>query len=518
MRLDAIAAELRPRTAWEATDLGVAMVRRWFGSVYRAWFVLALPLFLLLHLLCWGNWWLIPWLLWWLKPLLDRPPLYVLGHALFGDAPDRRRLGRELPGLLRRQALAALTLRRFDPARSFHLPVAQLEGLSGQARRQRLRDLGQLGRGPAMWLTVVCANLEIALDFALVALAWMLIPEVVALEFFDLLDDSDAWGQLWLNAVGFCGMSLVEPFYVAAGFALYLNRRTWLEAWDLELGFRRLAARLARAGRAAAVVLVGLALGGGLFVIPSVGFTAETSPSVEGGSMVVKSLCDQQRAREAELAGAVSPVKRALAETLREPELQTCETRERWRFRDDDPPAAPSRPHSPNDELARWFAAVVESALWFALGVGVVMAGGWLWRQTPRALGPRQRRVTATKVSPMLGRNALAASPDAGLGADAWRLWTRGQPREALRVLYQGSLAGLATRHGLPVAASATEDEGLRLAAAHLTDPKLLGFLRQLTRVWQATAYAHRPPDEADARRLCEEWPRHFTTAGEPPT
>ncbi len=522
MRLDAIAVELRPRNAWEATDLGAAMVRRWFGPVYRAWFVLALPLFLLLHLLCWGNWWLIPWLLWWLKPLLDRPPLYVLGHALFGESPNRRQCRRELPGLLRRQALAALTLRRFDPARSFSLPVAQLEELSGQARRRRLRDLGRPGRGPAVWLTVVCANLEIALDFALITLVWMLIPEFVALEFFDLLDDSDAWGQLWLNAVGFFGMSLVEPFYVAAGFALYLNRRTWLEAWDLELGFRRLAARLARTGRAAAAILMALGLGW-LTVTPMDGFTAAASPHPnsspqEGRELLVKAICDQRREREVQLAGAASPVKRALAETLREPELQTCETQERWRFQDNDSPKELSKPRSPDDGLARWFATMVESLLWFALGVFVAMVGWWLWREMPRPFGPRQRRrAVAAKTPLILGWNEMAAPPDAGLGAAAWRLWTTGQPREALRMLYRGSLAGLATRHGLPVSASTTEDECLRLAAAHLTDPGLLGFFHQLTRVWQATAYAHRPPDEADARSLCEQWPRYFTMAGEPP-
>ena len=30
----------------------------------------------------------------------------------------------------------------------------------------------------------------------------------------------------------------LEPFYVAAGFALYLNRRAELEAWDIEQEFR----------------------------------------------------------------------------------------------------------------------------------------------------------------------------------------------------------------------------------------------------------------------------------------
>lgn len=515
MRLDAIAVELRPRTAWEAADLGAVMVRHWVGPVYRAWFALALPLFLLLHLLCWGRWWLIPWLLWWLKPLLDRPPLYVLGHALFGDAPDRYRFWRELPALLRCQALAALTFRRFDPARSFNLPVTQLEGLSGLARRQRLRDLGRPGRGPAVWLTVVCAHLEIALDFALLALAWMLIPEFVALDFFDLLDDSSAWGQLWLNAVGFCGMSLVEPFYVGAGFALYLNRRTWLEAWDLELGFRRLAARLARAGRAAAGLLLALGLSG-LAAASGESFAAEVSTPVERRAPAIQSPCEQRRAREAELAGSPSPVKRALAEIMGEPELQICATEERWRFRDDDRPDGRVSPGSPEEGRARWFAAVVEHALWFALGMFLAVAGWGLWRQVPRPRGARQPRAAAVKVPLLLGRNERVVPPDSELGTAAWRLWSAGQPREALGLLYQGSLTGLATRHGLPVAASATEEDCLHLAAAQLRDPELLGFFRQLTRAWQATAYAHRPPDEADAWHLCEQWSRHFAAVREP--
>jgi hypothetical protein len=31
----------------------------------------------------------------------------------------------------------------------------------------------------------------------------------------------------------------LEPFYVASGFAMYLHRRTELEAWDIEQEFRR---------------------------------------------------------------------------------------------------------------------------------------------------------------------------------------------------------------------------------------------------------------------------------------
>lgn len=534
MRLDAIAAELRPRNAWEATDLGLALARRWLWPVHAAWFAVAAPLFLLLHLLCWGNWWLVPWLLWWLKPLLDRPPLYVLARALFGDPPDGRRFHEDLFGLLRRGALAALTWRRFDPARSFSLPVGQLEGLSGKARSRRLRDLGRPGRGPAIWLTVVCLHLEIALDFALIVLVWMLVPDFVALDFFDLLDDSEPLGQFWLNVVGFCGLSLVEPFYVAAGFALYLNRRTWLEAWDLELGFRRLAARLATLGRAAALLML-VALGPGLLANPSLGLaadhdrssanpanstdaasapTAESNPpAAEESGSLDNLICDERRQREAQLARAESPVKRALAETLREPELRICERQERWRFRADEPEkTAQPRTEAPG----RRFAAIVEYLLWLALGLSVILAGWWSWRTLPGQAG-FGRRAPSSGAPLLVGRIQAIASPDTGPGAAAWELWRNGQPRESLRLLYRASLAGLSVQYGLAVRSSATEEECLRLAGAQLADPELVGFFRRLTRAWQATAYAHRPPDDAEARALCERWPRHFAISGEWP-
>ncbi len=506
MSLESATVALRLRNPWEATDLGVAMVRHWIGPVYGAWFTVALPLFLLLHLLCWGNWWLIPWLLWWLKPWLDRAPLYLLGHALFGDPPSRRQFRRELPRLLFRQLIAALTWRRFDLARSFVLPVSQLEGLSGKARRQRLRDLGQPGRGPAVWLTLVCANVEAALDFALLMLVWLLIPDVVALEFGDLLDDGSAWGQLWLNIIGFCGMSLVEPCYVAAGFALYLNRRTGLEAWDLELGFRQMATRLAGLSRTAAklaVLVVGLSL--------------LTAPGMSRADHDELSLCEQRRVREAELAQSPSPVKQALEEVLREPPLQPCEWRQRWRFREDEPSGAAPEPPFRHDLLAQWFAGAVEMLLWFAFGLFLAVVGWWALRKAPRALARIRRR--SIQPSPLLaqGRYEAISPPSADLADEAWRLWIAGQSREAVRMLYQGSLAGLATHYRLPTPASATEEDCLRLAARHLADPELRDFFRRLTRSWQAVAYAHRPPDAAVAQTLCQQWPRYFAVGDEWP-
>src|SRR3546814_6516061 len=46
-------------------------------------------------------------------------------------------------------------------------------------------------------------------------------------------------------AVVWVATSAIEPFYVGAGLGLYLNRRTRIEAWDVEIALRRMRTRLA---------------------------------------------------------------------------------------------------------------------------------------------------------------------------------------------------------------------------------------------------------------------------------
>ena len=51
--------------------------------------------------------------------------------------------------------------------------------------------------------------------------------------------DDQIGATLCLAAVYGAVVALLEPFYVGAGFAMYLNRRVQLEAWDIEQEFRR---------------------------------------------------------------------------------------------------------------------------------------------------------------------------------------------------------------------------------------------------------------------------------------
>lgn len=247
MNPERLTVTLRPRSALEAIDLGFAMVQTHARVIWRAWLYIVLPVMLLLalleHALPTGGW-----LLWWAKPFYDVVVLLVLSHAVFGERPGIRAL---LASLRAHAAVIAgsLTLRRLSISRSFLLPAHLLEGLHGPAqrttRRARLQLLREGTTAMARLLTFACICLEMSVVFGLLALLAWLLPELHRDALFGSFNDSPEHLQLAaLQLLYMLTISLVEPFYVAAGFALYLNRRTQLESWDIEVALRRLAARM----------------------------------------------------------------------------------------------------------------------------------------------------------------------------------------------------------------------------------------------------------------------------------
>src|SRR5690606_35158648 len=110
----------------------------------------------------------------------------------------------------------------------------------------------------ATWLTLLGVHLEALLAGSMMLLVGMLLPDILAGDWLDLVLTQNEL----LHILMLVGMALVAPFYVAGGFALYLNRRIELEAWDIDLVFRRLAARLSRVTPILVMVLlVGLSAG-----------------------------------------------------------------------------------------------------------------------------------------------------------------------------------------------------------------------------------------------------------------
>ena len=51
MKIEDLTVALRPRTAWEAVELGTTLVRRYAGAVWKPWLLVSLPAFVLLNVL-----------------------------------------------------------------------------------------------------------------------------------------------------------------------------------------------------------------------------------------------------------------------------------------------------------------------------------------------------------------------------------------------------------------------------------------------------------------------------------
>jgi hypothetical protein len=230
---------LRPRAIWEGCDLGIRLLQSNLRSAYYCYLMVALPLFAL----CFSTYDIAAWLpaafIWWSKPWLDRTLLFVLSRALFGVATTPSDVWEAQRDVWWAQWLETLTLRRLSASRSFTQPIRQLEGLTGRALATRVRQLAARHRGVARAMTQAFAAAEFALVLSLISLGVWLAPKHADVSWTALLVGAAKPETIALTLSYAVAVAFVEPFYVAAGFGMYLNRRVELEAWDIEQEFRR---------------------------------------------------------------------------------------------------------------------------------------------------------------------------------------------------------------------------------------------------------------------------------------
>ena len=239
MQADSAGVIWRTRTAWEAADLGIHLLQCWLKSVFSCYLTVAVPLFLAFAATGAAVSWLPVLLIWCSKPWLDRTVLFALSRALFGVSSSPTDVWRARGEVWGAQLLSTLTLRRLTASRSFTQPVLQLEGLRGTSLRERLKQITVRHRATARAVWFAFATAEFALFAALFVLEVWLAPH----------QNVEPWSDFqflvlphpsWLKTAEYAAVVLfLEPFYVAAGFGLYLNRRVELEAWDIEQEFRR---------------------------------------------------------------------------------------------------------------------------------------------------------------------------------------------------------------------------------------------------------------------------------------
>lgn len=509
MRLSDASVVIRPRTAWEAMDLGVLMAREYRLLLMGSWALVSLPVFVLLTALLWQYPSTALFVFWWLKPAFDRLPLYILSKALFGETPSIKQAVRQWPKLLKGQLLASLTWRRLSLSRSFVMPVSQLEGLDGPARQKRLGVLQQRNAGAARWLTTIGVHLEIGLWFGCMALLYLFIPQNVEMAWdWQRLALATSSEKLWLEHLSnaFYALILVfwEPIYVACGFSLYLNRRTVLEAWDLELAFRRLRQRLSSVAPLLLVII-------GLTLLPF------SPPAMADASSPAKPLNTQDASQ-------------SIKSLLDKPPFKNPETVTRYRFGEDKTPVK-NKAHS-DGKLPDWLKALLnnlnsnnfkriaqglEVLLWGLL-IGVLIMLAWRYREWLSTFvsrrGPRKPNVMKPVPTQLFGLELGTETLPDDVASAAEDLWAT-QPREALGLLYRGLLSRLLHDFNLPLKSADTE--GQVLARVHqLQQPQLLAFSDELTRHWQNLAYGHHLPPLSAQQKLCTDWRTLFSSGNNP--
>lgn len=501
MDLDKLEIALRPRTHWEAIDLGFALARRWFIPLTLLWLMTALPVALIVISLSKEHLVVMSLLIWWCKPLYEPPLMFWLSRAVFGERLSLKSVRKKWWRIVSPQLFANLTWRRLSSNRSFYMPVALLEGLRGKERQQRITILGRKQHA-GTWLTVVGIHFEVILEYGALLLILFLIPEELRWfhgdNFFLHPGPIDTGIQTvcWLAS-----MAIIAPFYVAGGFALYLHRRSELEGWDIEINFRRTAERVAagKNRRAAGLITLLFVLCLGMGTPPRSYAATEPSPKES---------------------------KQTIEKVLADPLFGHMEQKHYWQYVGNSEKKKHELPEGLMGLLKligkiiagfmHGFANVWEVLMW---GGGLFIVAYLIYQllrnrnwmlQLPGFSFEKKRQ----RPSELFGLDVRPESLPEDVVAAALQRLHQGELRVALSLLYRGALVKLVTEHQLEILDSATEGECLQLVQRHRARDEA-AYFQQLTRSWQVTAYAHTPADAKTIEQLCHDWQKVYGHVGQ---
>jgi len=473
MQLDEVTAEIRPRSDWEAVDLGFALVRRDFWRCYVVWWLAVLVPTVA------AGWWL--WdhplgflvLFWWWKPAASRMVLFELSRRLFGEQPRWRESLREIPCAWTRRFFYRFTIGRLSPWLPVTLAVEDLEGLRGKAHKQRRQQLARRGEGPVMWIYLMGDLAACWFGLAILILVGMFIPDgqdgawQTALHSFDPSDPTDI-PLLILRVVVGCimlAMSLTDMFFTGAGFGIYLNNRTWLEGWDVELALKRLARRL-----------------GGTLMILLIGFLTISTVSMA-----------QEEAEPSQVIAEVKSHPDFKVHTVIDKVPKGSKKQSSWDW-------------NLGGGTLEWLGNLL---MYLIIGSLVAFIIWMIWTNrhllTRKGIGiakarqlPKARVVMGLEVSP-------ETLPD-DIPRAALALWQNGRHREALGLLYRGAISQIIESARVEIRESDTERDCLHRVeqAGEMARPD---YFRGITGAWMRLAYAGHRPDDGEMEALCREWP-----------
>jgi hypothetical protein len=577
MRSDQLQIQLRQRTPWEAADLGFQITRTYAKSVWAAWSLAFFPSALLIGLvshLLFENLLVAAFLLWWLKPIFDVPVLHVLSRAVFGETlSPKQAVKMAWQRANWGQLLRWITYRRLHPARALYLPVDFLERETGARRSTRTGVLARAQGSPASLLTIIGIHLEAMLMVSILMLGLLFVPNEflsdAMRDVFDrLFSDPPIWFEWIEHLVYACAIAIFEPFYVGAGFGLYLNRRMELEAWDVDLSFRNLAERLGAkahvwivAGVAAFLLITSttptaLAQSNAANTDPTAAIESDsavettTEPTADSvDPTIAEVLADQaQETQSSETSDELDEDEnvdadsgndessneqlweeafgddvvtnndvfdRAIEQTAKSDELNPQIETTEWLSQS-------KRPRSQNsgswnlDWLGKGVGFLAQNIVYVILIVLLILIAPYLLQlvqQWQPALKKSKRSVDA------LGQTDVdlpESLPD-DLAAQVSALWQQGNTRGATALMYRAGVLKLFDLLGSSIPKGATESQCLRRARELEDNPQYRQLFQDIVRYWQGVAYASKQPRWTDLEAFLQRWQHGHTPLELPP-
>lgn len=496
MDLDRITVNIRPRTLWEAVDLGFILARKWYWKLFRLSLISSVIIFgslLPIAFLLPGSAakWLL--LLFWLcKPMNEPLILDWLSYAVFGQQNSVKNSAGHLYSYLNFKRAVALFWNRFNMYRCFSLSVIQLEKMTGKSKKERIKLLTN-GSGVPILLLIGCFLAELALALSLMTVVFWFLPENLRwVDLGDFIFTPDGW----ILSVGYCiSATFLAPFTVTAGFMIYLSRRVELEAWDLEIGFKRIRKRhkLLLTTKAARTSLISMILLVMLAAVPPAGFAEMVDPNASQET-IQKVLQNKEFGEEVTRYHWVPKI-----EEPKEVDLSWAERL--FQLLEDAAKQLKS--------IAAFLAVHGEILLWALLVLG---AGFLLLKYTGLRRWLYHRSLTNNSRTVPKQMFGLDLSPDSlpeDIPGMCRQLLEAGRQREALSLLYRGTLSTFINRFQLQIEPSYTENECCTVVQRYRPENESC-FFNSLTSLWIYLAYGHQDPEAKKCFSLVENYQMLF--------
>ena len=374
-----------------------------------------------------------------------------------------------------------------------------LEGLKGKARRSRLHVLHGKYSDIALSNQLICFCFEWILCIGVSTLILFFIPNDLGVEFYDTVEELTLAGQWLYTLCWFIAIILIIPFHAMAGFALYLNRRIELEAWDIEITFRNLAQRKQQSthklGALMSAILLVCLFG---LMTPSTSYAEINHDNASANQLIDEVLQGENFGKEI---------------TVR-----------KWRFKD--------VIEENEDKIPEWLIDFIE---WWENNVdlkgyaeGLTTTAGWLkillialavglfiyllYRYRGSIKRFRRGEKIEDKPEVMFGLDVRPESLPEDIPAQVMAYWQDNRHRDALGLLYRASLSRLIDQYAVAFKSSHTEAECAALVKARGID-SLSNYFSGLTRVWCHLAYGHELPAIEAIQKLCDEWSTEMADA-----